>query len=92
MSKLDMRCRLRETRGLGIPLPLRARFIRAALRSDWDNMRALGAEVQDGPQFYCGTCGDNISITRYVLRGRSGAVGFDFGHVGPEMWVRRNAA
>lgn len=90
MSKLEMRYRLRETRGLGIPLPLRAQFIRAALRSDWAAMRSLGAEVQDGPQFYCGTCGDNILITRYILRGRSGAVGFDFGHVGPEMWIQRN--
>lgn len=92
MAKMEMRYRLRETRGLGIPLPLRARFVRAALRSDWDAMRALGAEVEDGPYFYCATCGSNIWITRYVLRGRSGAVGFDFGHVGPEMWVRRNAA
>lgn len=92
MSKLKMRYRLRETRGLGIPLPLRARFIRAALRSDWATMRALGAEVQDGPQFYCGACGSNVWIARYVLRGRSGAIVFEFGHLGPEMSVRRNPA
>lgn len=92
MSKLEMRYRLRETRGLGIPLPLRARFIRAALRSDWGTMRALGAEEVDGPRFYCETCGSNVWITRFVLRGRSGAVVVDFGHVGPEMWVRRNPA
>lgn len=92
MAKLAMRGFLRQTRGLGIPLPIRAQFIRAALRSDWDAMRALGAEVEDGPHFYCGTCDCEISITRYVLRGRSGAVVFEFGHLGPEMSARRTAA
>lgn len=92
MAKLAMRGLLRQTRGLGIPLPLRAQFIRAALRSDWDRMRALGAVLEDGPYFYCATCGCDIYITRYVLRGRSGAIVFEFGHVGPEMVVRRTAA
>lgn len=89
MPKMKMRGLLRETRGLGIPLPLRAQYIRAALRSDWDAMRALGAVVEDGPHFYCPTCDSDIWITQYVLSGRNGSIVFEFGHVGPELYIRR---
>lgn len=82
---------LRKTRGLGISLPIRAQFIRAALRSDWDQMLALGAVVEDGPYFYCDTCGSDVWITRYVLHGRSGSIVFEFGHIGPEMSIQRIA-
>jgi len=89
MSKLEMRYLLRKTRGLGIPLPLRAQFIRAALQSDYERMRALGAVIEDGPHFYCATCDSDIWITRYVLSGRNGSIVFEFGHVGPELSIRR---
>jgi len=89
MSKSEMRYLLRETRGLGIPLPLRAQFIKAALCSDWDAMLELGAVIEDGPYFYCGTCDSYIWITRYVLNGRRGAIVFEFGHFGPDMHIRR---
>ena len=91
MTKTEMRYRLRQTRGLGIPVPLRVRFIRAAFRSDYERMRELGAVVEDGRYFYCGTCDCHIWLTRYVLRGRGGEIVFEFGHVGPEMLVRRKA-
>src|SRR5690606_1189619 len=86
-AKTKMRYLLRKTRGLGIPLPLRAEFIKAALRSDYERMRALGAVIEDEPYFYCETCGCDIWITRYVLSGSSGEIVFEFGHVGPEMYI-----
>ena len=88
-AKMKMRYLLRKTRGLGISMPLRAEFIKAALRSDYERMRALGATVEDEPYFYCSTCDSDIWITRYVLSGSSGEIVFEFGHVGPEMYIRR---